>query len=514
MAASQDQIRQLHQRAAQAATAGQWQEAATLLERCCKLTRYTSSPIHSQWMVAADRAGKESAETALEFARNAWQIGSRDGALEFLQLALFKNLPKTESRAEALECARAWLTAIAQESAHEQPPLLPHPQKKIRIGHLLGLLNPTHAPTKLVRLLVSQISREDADSCIYASEWAAAWYHNWTHPRQSGPEDFLQEFKPASLYIQEAQGGFIDRARQLSERIRRDAIDVLIVHSSLTEMITSLVAMNRPARRLVNINHASEMNLPCFDGVVHMFENGLLRTGLHGVPAAVIPPASDMDLRVKQAPGLSKHALGIPESATVSGTFGNLYKVDNPAYQASLRAIMQANPSHHHLIAGGGEDQGVRGFLENAALSDRVHLLGRRTDIPSLLLLLDFYLASHPYPGALSEIEAMAAACPVISVRDLPESHHNAGAEVVGLAECIVNPGDTSAITALATRYLQNPAWRRETGRRLKSRFDQLYTPAGVVARHLAFYRSLINPILPAMAHSDPDQPGQPPIGS
>jgi glycosyltransferase involved in cell wall biosynthesis len=371
----------------------------------------------------------------------------------------------------------------------------PKPERrhgKLRIGHLLGLLNPTHAPTKLAYLLTKGIMQNEADSFIYTSEWAAAWFHNWTHRRQSGPENFLEEFKPATLYIHEAEDNFIERARRLSTRIRHDDIDVLIVHSSLSEMITALVALDRPARRLVNINHASEMNLPCFDGLVHMFENGLLHSAMRDIPMVVIPPASDMARRLGEAPRIPRSDFGIPEQSTLSGTFGNLYKIENPAYRESLRAILLAHPQHHHLIAGGGSDQSTRVFLKEVGLENRVHLLGRRTDIPSLLLMLDFYLASHPYPGALSEIEAMAAACPVISVRDQPDSHYNAGAESVGLSECIVNPGDTAAMVALASRYLHDSGWRRSIGESLKRRFEQQFTPDHVVSRHLAFYRSLL----------------------
>jgi hypothetical protein len=495
MTALQDQIRQLHQQAAQIASAGKWDQAATLLERCCRLTGYTSSQLNAQWMVAADRVGSDMdlAKVSLKLARQAWKIGARNGALEFLQLALFKNPRDAQSRSEALQCAYDWLPSIAPAGPHE-PATLELGRRKLRIGHLLGLLNPTHAPTKLVRLLTSDITRKDADSFIYSSEWASAWFHNWTHRRQSGPENFLQEFNASGLYIHDAEGGFIERARQLAARIRQDALDVLIVHASISEMITSLVALARPARRQVNVNHASEMDLACFDGVVHMFENGLLRSAARGIPMIVIPPASDMAQRLKEALPLSKKDFGVPEESTLSGTFGNLYKIENPAYRQSLRAILNAHPRHHHLIAGGGEDRATRIFLKDARLEDRVHILGPRTDIPSLLLLLDFYLASHPYPGALSEIEAMAAACPVISVRDQAESHYNAGAEVVGIPECIIDPGDTAALVALASRYLQDSGWGHAIGNRLKERFEQRFKPSGVVSHHLAFYRSLLEP--------------------
>jgi len=487
-------IEELYERASKAAAAGQWEEAATSLERCCTLARFESSPLNSQWMVAADRAGArpDLGEKALDLARSAWQIGSRSGALELLQLALYKSPRDPSAADEAQRLARAWPRQIVEA---ESPPRAPLPEPgggPLRIGHLLGLVNPTHAPTKLVQLLSAGAGTENARSFVYTTEWAAGWFLNWTYARQSGPEDFLRSLKAEDVHIHEARGDFIERARSLAARIERDRVDVLVVHASNSEMVTSLVALMRPARCLVNVNHAWEMDLPCFDGVVHMFRGGLLRSALRRTRAVVIPPASDMAARLESAPRQSKADLGVPDNATVSGTFGNLYKIDNDLFQASLRAILEAHPRHHHLIAGGGEEGRIRRSLEEAGLAGRVHLLGRRTDIPSLLRLLDFYLASHPYPGALSEIEAMAAACPVISMRAEPESHYNAGAEVVALPECLFDSGDTGGLVALASRYLSDAGWRRAVGNRLRQRYEEEFVPPRVVARHLAFYRSLI----------------------
>ena len=94
----------------------------------------------------------------------------------------------------------------------------------------------------------------------------------------------------------------------------------------------------------------------------------------------------------------------------------------------------------------------------------------------------------------------MAAGRPVISMRDMPESHFNSGAEVVGLEECVVNMGDSEAVAALATRLLEDRTYGRELGERLRRRYEKEFRPAVVAARHLEFYRSLIREL--------PKQPG------
>jgi glycosyltransferase involved in cell wall biosynthesis len=488
---SLERIRELHIRAEAAGHAGQWFEAAQLLERCLRLARFGFRDLNSQWMVAADRGMNDPGGSALSLAESALGAGAPDAALAFLQYALYKGA-NDESTRRLVESRAIDLVLNLRGT----PPAAPSRRGKdasetLRVGHLLGCVNPTHAPTRLVKFLTSRLPPGIATSFVYTSEWASGWYRNWTTERQSGPPELFQEFGGAPVHVEAASGGFTDRARRLAERIEADGLDLLVVHASGVELVTCLVAALRPARILVNVNHASEMPLPVFDGVVHMFRNGLERTVLPGIPSVVIPPASDCADPGPSAPHVSRDSIGLPQGATVSGTFGNLYKVQTAAYTESLVSVLRRHPGHHHIIAGGGDEARVRATFEAAGVGARVHLLGRRTDIPSLLRLLDFYLASHPYPGALSEIEAMAAGCPVISVRDDPKSHYNSGAEVVGIEECIVLPGDVGSLVALATRYLEDPAFRAEAAGRLRQRYNACFRPETVVAAHLEFYLRL-----------------------
>jgi glycosyltransferase involved in cell wall biosynthesis len=490
-----DRCAAVHSSAAAAAQRGDWPASTRLLERACKLARYGRPELNGQWMVSADRAlpRAELPRWALARAREIRAAGQPASALELLQLALVHGAADPETQREARALARAWVLDLVAGAAGEPRPLpaARGPAGPMRVGHLVGCLNPTHAPTKLIATLAAELP---ARTFVYSSEWAAGWFHNWSAPIQSGPDEFLEPFRRHGLHLEPARGSFVERAARLARRIAADRLDLLVVHASSAEAVTALAAALRPAPRLVNVNHASEMELPCFDGVVHLFANGLSRSA-HSTAssaAAVIPPASDMAERLAAARPLARAELGLGPEGTVSGTFGNLYKVDNPDFLDSLRRVLAALPRHRHLFAGGGDSVAIRDALAGWGLSDRARFLGRRTDIPELLGTLDFYLASHPYPGALSEIEAMAAGLPVISMRAAPESHENSGAEVVGLPECLVEPGDSAGVARLAVRFASDAAYGRALGSRLRARYSELFRPAAVAARHLEFYRAIV----------------------
>ncbi len=509
----ENQIASLYEDATRAAQISDWYLSAHLLKQCCRISEFQMSHLNSQWMVAADRAGTriDLGSEALELAQYAWDRGNHSSAFEFLQLALWRPPRQAKLVSDAMRQAREWPTLIATKPDSKSGPSgqANRSRRALRIGHLVGCCNPTHAPTNLIKLLSVHSRKENTTTQIYSSEWASGWFHNWQHDRQSGPADFLDRIANDGLHLEPAVGTFFDRAGRLAQRIADDDLDILIVHASNVELVTALVSCHRPARCMINVNHASEMALPCFDGYVHLFANGLKRSQTTHAISAVIPPASNMADRLESAPPMQREDLGVPTRSTISGTFGNLYKLENPLYLASLRGILEAHPDHHHLIAGNGNPTLI--LDELGALAARVQMLGRREDIPSLLRHLDFYLASHPYPGALSEMEAMAAGCPVISIRGDADSHFNSGAEIVQLQECIVDKNDPKGIVSLAGRFLTDSAFARETGVRLRQRFLESFRPSEVAARHLHFYRSVLDSQLQssgsaAELHSEPER--------
>jgi glycosyltransferase involved in cell wall biosynthesis len=119
-------------------------------------------------------------------------------------------------------------------------------------------------------------------------------------------------------------------------------------------------------------------------------------------------------------------SVGIPHDAFVIGTVGNLYPVKGHTFLIrAAHTVIQRHPSAHVIILGRGE---LENSLKNEAailgISDRVHLLGYRTDTVDWLGVMNvFVLASLSEGLPLSLLEAMAASLPVVvtDVGGMPE---------------------------------------------------------------------------------------------
>lgn len=112
------------------------------------------------------------------------------------------------------------------------------------------------------------------------------------------------------------------------------------------------------------------------------------------------------------------------------------------------------------LLVGSGMDEKNAELMDMIAargLSDVVHLLGRRDDIPSVMNALDLHVMSsmcEAFPNVLAE--AMACGTPCIST-DVGDAR-----EIVGDTGCIVPVGDSEALSDALFKMLDNlesPDW-------------------------------------------------------
>jgi glycosyltransferase involved in cell wall biosynthesis len=132
-----------------------------------------------------------------------------------------------------------------------------------------------------------------------------------------------------------------------------------------------------------------------------------------------------------------------------------------------------SDPRAHLLLVGIGP---LRSELERqigaAGLQGRVHLLGKRADVPEILNAADVFVLSSDYEGnPLSVMEAMAAGKPMIctAVGGVPELVEDG----CGL---LVPPRDAQALAKAMSYMLENPNARKSMGeksaRRAVERFD------------------------------------------
>ncbi|MFX1475570.1 MAG: glycosyltransferase family 4 protein [Promethearchaeota archaeon] len=125
-------------------------------------------------------------------------------------------------------------------------------------------------------------------------------------------------------------------------------------------------------------------------------------------------------------------------------------------YEVLLRAIPQiirTHPECHFFLVGKGAQVWVRNSAKLLGVTQHVHLLGERYDIPALLAASDIFLLpslSEGTPGALLEAMAMRLPCIATKVGGIPEviTHKRNG--------LLIEPGSPDAISKALLYLLSN----------------------------------------------------------
>ncbi|TPG20633.1 glycosyltransferase family 4 protein [Variovorax guangxiensis] len=151
--------------------------------------------------------------------------------------------------------------------------------------------------------------------------------------------------------------------------------------------------------------------------------------------------------------------------------------------------LMALVPQVHFVLAGtevNGDNVSLQAAIaEHEGLQARMHLLGRRDDVPRLMAAFDV-LASPSHGEAFPNVlgEAMASGLPCV-VTDAGDS-----AEIIGATGHVVGVGDMAALAQRLQEVLLLPkAQRAALGHQARTRIRAEYEIRQVVARYQAFYQ-------------------------
>ena len=130
--------------------------------------------------------------------------------------------------------------------------------------------------------------------------------------------------------------------------------------------------------------------------------------------------------------------------------------------------LMEDFPHLRVLIAGPGPDRArVEAVTERLGLSDRVHMVGARTDVPDVLAAIDIAVICSDYEGSpRSVLEFMDAGKPIVatSVGGIPEVVDD------GTHGVLVPPRDEEALAAALGGLLRDRERANEMGARARDR--------------------------------------------
>jgi glycosyltransferase involved in cell wall biosynthesis len=198
-----------------------------------------------------------------------------------------------------------------------------------------------------------------------------------------------------------------------------------------------------------------------------------------------------------------REELGISPEASLIGMVGNFYpdrRKDQLTVCRALERVFAANPNAHFVFVGsvhrGAEDYlaECKEICRRNAIDDRVHFVGRRSDIPDILGELSLFVFSSVQEGLpVAAVEALMMGVAMI-VSDIPPLLEVIGADQPkGPCAEIFVTGDENDLAAKITALLIDNPRRVELGRTASSTTLRRFGIDSHIKRVIEIYESLAN---------------------
>jgi len=192
-----------------------------------------------------------------------------------------------------------------------------------------------------------------------------------------------------------------------------------------------------------------------------------------------------------------RRELGIGEADFLVGNVGRLALQKGQRHLiAAMPMLLERVPNAHAVIAGGGDlEDYLRDLALEMGVSDRVHVLGPRRDVPALMHAVDVFAMPSIWEGfGLVLLEAMAAGRPIVAshVATIPE------VVVDGETGILVPPGDPVALAEALATLAHDPARAKAFGEAGRQRLRSQFSIDKMVGDTELLYRELLESRLTA----------------
>ena len=205
----------------------------------------------------------------------------------------------------------------------------------------------------------------------------------------------------------------------------------------------------------------------------------------------MIPNGVDTAAFDRAAP-LSRAALGLPADAHLALAIGRLDVQKGLPYLLEAAARVAAvRPDWHLALVGDGPERSavLARVAGDPVLAGRVHWLGKRDDVPSLLRTADLLVLASLWEGMPNVVlEAMAAGRAVVAT-DVEGTEELV---VPGRTGWLVPPRDGPALAAALLEAAADPERRRRYGATGRARVDAEYTPDRVVDAYERLWAAIL----------------------
>ena len=208
----------------------------------------------------------------------------------------------------------------------------------------------------------------------------------------------------------------------------------------------------------------------------------------------VIPNGFELDRFTPNAAARAsvRAELGVAADAPLVGLIARYDSQKNHAGFVEAAALVAAQLPHVHFLLAGKDVDAANQVLQAAiaqhGLQERMHLLGRRDDVPRLMAALDVLASSshgEAFPNVLGEAMACGVPCAVTDVGD--------SAAIVGSTGRVVPAGDMQGLAREVLALLQlPPAQRAARGQQARQRVQDHYEIGHVTRLYEACYERVL----------------------
>jgi len=163
-------------------------------------------------------------------------------------------------------------------------------------------------------------------------------------------------------------------------------------------------------------------------------------------------------------------------------------RVKDAIWAADLLKVIR-DDVHLLVIGDGPQRDRLMRFRDQVRISDKVHFLGQRGDVPRLMPHFDLLWSTSGYEGQSNAIlEAMAAGVPVVA-SDIPGTRELVVPDETGY---LIPVGDRAAFAKFSERLLSDAALAGRFSAAARSRVASDFSVEKMIERHIAFYREVL----------------------
>ena len=298
----------------------------------------------------------------------------------------------------------------------------------------------------------------------------------------------FRQLRPDIVHTHTAKAGTLGR---LAARFAGVPVTVHTFHGHVLDGYFSPAV----TRFFIGVERALGRRTDCLVTVSPRLRAELLAMGI-GRPehVKVIPLGLDLERFRRACPGVPvlRPALGLGADVPLLGIVGRLVPIKDHATLFQAMALLEPHdPPVHLVVVGDGEERPrLDGLAGRLGLGQRVHFLGWRSDLETILPELDMVVCASRNEGTpVAIIEAMAAGVPVVST------------DVGGVADLVthgetgwlVRAGDPPALAQAIQHLLGDAALRARLAAAGRPAALERHGVDGLIRRVEALYTDLFS---------------------